>query len=186
LPGSIRQRIYLGKRFASVVNQLLENFNNRSMTKINWSRFICISVLSLGAMRPLSVLAQEEGGWKVILNKKVVLQSTTSEDTSQLVLRIKKEQLNNNGIFKIDYSKKKNKDMEGSWQRTIAFFEPGETSVFQKDSTTQLYVYNKDMLKLLWSRKKLIVYTWATPPDPGMAAVIRIRRERLFSIELEE
>lgn len=132
------------------------------------------------------VMAQQEAAWKVTLNKKVVLQGIVAEDTSQAVLRIKKEDLNNNGIFKIDYAKKKNKDLDDNWHRSIAFFEPGETAVFQKDSTTQLYVYNRDMLKLLWSRKKLMVYTWTTPPDPGMAAVIRIKREKMFTIELED
>lgn len=146
------------------------------------SRFIILFIL----IPSIFVCAQQQYTWKVTLNKKVVLQHAPSDDTSALVLRIKKEELNNNGVFKIDYIVKKGKDLEGNWFRTLALFEPGETSVFQKDSATQLYLYNKDILKLLWSRKKLIVYTWATPPDPAMAAVIRIRREKMFTIELED
>jgi hypothetical protein len=146
------------------------------------SRFIILFI----SMPSIFLSAQEQYNWKVTLNKKIVLQHAPSDDTSALVLRVKKEELNNNGVFKIDYIVKKGKDLEGNWFRTLALFEPGETSVYQKDSATQLYLYNKDILKLLWSRKKLTVYTWATPPDPAMAAVIRIRREKMFTIELED
>lgn len=143
-------------------------------------------LLLLALAGSYQVRGQDDIAWKVTLNKKVVLENTLSGDTSSSVVRIKKAALNNNGVFKIDFTAKKRKGLEENWYRSIALFEAGETSIYQKDSTTELYIYNRDLLKLLWNRKKIFVYTWATPPDPGMAAVIRIKREKMFSIELED
>lgn len=128
-----------------------------------------------------SIVAQSGGSWKIVLNKKAVLKGEQDSDTMNNLLPVKKADLSNNGIFKIEYDKKQE---PGGWRRSIAVFDTLETAIAQRDSTNSLEFYNKDLLKILWSRKKVYIYTWSAPMDKGMAAAIRIRRIRLCTIEL--
>ena len=128
-----------------------------------------------------SVFAQSGGSWKIVLNKKAVLKGEQDSDTMNSILPVKKADLSNNGIFKIEYDKKQE---PGGWRRSIAIFDTLETAIAQRDSTNSLELYNKDLLKILWSRRKVYIYTWSAPMDKGMAAAIRIRRIRLCTVEL--
>lgn len=125
--------------------------------------------------------AQSEGtSWKITLNKKVVLKGS-GETADSSVLTLKKADLSNNGTFKIEYD---TKNEPRGWARTIAIFDTAEASIAQRDSTSAFFVYNKDLLKILWSRKRVYVYSWSAPIDKGMAAAIRIRRLKLCTLEL--
>ena len=128
--------------------------------------------------------AQETASWKVYLGKKNILTGNT-EDTSKNIIAVKKADLTNNGMFKIEYTDSKNSATKG-WVRTIALMDTTSAVVAQRDSTSELRFYNKDMLKILWSRKKVSLYTWAAPADPAMAAAIRIRRQHLCTIILAD
>lgn len=128
--------------------------------------------------------SQEGIYWKITLNKKVALTGTNFEDTVANRLQLRKEDLGNNNLFKVEYFDKNEKRGKGSWVRTIVFTDSVETELVKKDSTLQIMLYNKDLLKLIWARKKIYIYTWSYPPDPSMAAVIRIRRLRLCVLEL--
>lgn len=130
-------------------------------------------------------VAQESASWKVTLNKKTLLTSSDTEDTVKNRLFIKREDLTNNGSFKVEYTEPKNSETKG-WVRSMAVFDTNSTMMAQMDSTHVLLFYNRDILKLLWSRKKVIVYTWAAPSDKGMAAAVRIRRLRLCTLELAQ
>ena len=131
----------------------------------------------------ISVTAQESGSWKIILNKKAVLSATGIEDSLKNKVLLKKSDLSNNNIFKIEYVEPKNSATKG-WVRTIALLDTTAATVAQQDSVTMLQFYNKDMMKILWSRKRINIYTWLKPLDPGMAAAIRVRRFHLCTIEL--
>lgn len=133
---------------------------------------------------PFTGLAQEEVTWKITLNKKVILTGIPSTDTPAYRIPLKKEELANNNLFKIDYLDKNARKGKDSWIRTMMVADSADNVLITKDSISQLMIYNKDLLKLIWARKKLIVYTWSAPPDPAMAAVIRIRRQRLCTLEL--
>ncbi len=128
--------------------------------------------------------AQETASWKVYLGKKNIL-TGTAEDTSKNFISVKKADLTNNGMFKIEYTEPKNSATKG-WVRTIALMDSTSAVVAQRDSTNALQFYNKDMLKILWSRKKVSLFTWAAPADPAMAAAIRIRRQHLCTIVLAD
>lgn len=140
---------------------------------------VCLLLIQFG------VNAQETASWKVTLNKKTILNGTDTEDTVKNRLLIKREDLSNNGSFKVEYTEAKNSETKG-WVRTMAVYDTTSTMMAQMDSTHVLLFYNKDILKLLWSRKKVIVYTWAAPADKAMAAAIRIRRLRLCTLEMAE
>jgi len=127
--------------------------------------------------------AQETASWKVYLGKKNILTGNT-EDTTKNLIAVKKADLTNNGMFKIEYTEPKNSAK--GWVRTIALMDSNSAVVAQRDSTSELRFYNKDMLKILWSRKKVSLFTWAAPADPAMAAAIRIRRQHLCTIVLAD
>ncbi len=140
-------------------------------------RIIVVVLLLVG----VNVFAQSGGSWKIVLNKKAVLKGEQESDTMNNILPVKKADLSNNGIFKIEYDKKQE---PGGWRRSIAIFDTLESAIAQRDSTNILEFYNKDLLKMLWSRKKVLIYTWSAPMDKGMAAAIRIRRIKLCTVEL--
>lgn len=140
-----------------------------------WIFTLASICLSAGALR-----AQDNNTWKITLNKKVVLKGDgNSPDTA--VLRLTKADLSNNNIFRITYDQKN--ELKG-WQRSIAIMDTNQVSVAQRDSVSEFLIYNKDVMGILWPRKKIGIYTWSAPLDKGVAAAIRIRRIRLCTIEL--
>jgi|APDOM4702015248_1054824.scaffolds.fasta_scaffold41967_2 hypothetical protein len=144
-----------------------------------------ILLMSLLLLKGFFSNAQEGANWKIVLNKKAILTASGQEDTLKNKLQLKKSDLANNNIFKIEYNEPKNSTTKG-WVRTIVIMDTTSAVVVQQDSVSLLQLYNKDLMKLLWSRQKVNVYTWVKPLDPGMAAAIRIRRFHLCSIELIE
>ena len=148
-------------------------------------RYRKFSIMLLLVLNGFLTYAQEGANWKIVLNKKAILTASGQEDTLKNKLQIKKSDLANNNIFKIEYNEPKNSTTKG-WVRTIVIMDTTSAVVVQQDSVSLLQLYNKDLMKLLWSRQKVNVYTWVKPLDPGMAAAIRIRRFHLCSIELIE
>ena len=144
-----------------------------------------ILLMSLLLLKGFFSNAQEGANWKIVLNKKAILTASGQEDSIKNKLQLKKSDLANNNIFKIEYNEPKNSTTKG-WVRTIVIMDTTSAVVVQQDSVSLLQLYNKDLMKLLWSRQKVNVYTWVKPLDPGMAAAIRIRRFHLCSIELIE
>lgn len=139
-----------------------------------------IFTLSLICLSATGLRAQDNNTWKITLNKKVVLKGDgNSPDTS--VLRLSKADLSNNNIFRITYDQKN--EVKG-WQRSIAIMDTNQVSVAQRDSVSEFLIYNKDVMGILWPRKKIGIYSWSAPLDKGVAAAIRIRRIRLCTIEL--
>ena len=144
-------------------------------------RIFLISLIILNA--PFA-RAQDNASWKVYLGKKNIL-TGTAEDTTKNFISLKKADLTNNARFKVEFTDSKNSATK-AWVRTIALMDSTSAVVAQRDSTTALEFYNKDMLRILWSRKKVSFYTWAAPADPSMAAAIRIRRQHLCTIVLAD
>lgn len=135
---------------------------------------------------PMASIAQDGSSWKISLGKKVLLNGNNYDDTVTNTIKIKKSDLDNGGLFKIEFTDPNKKATKGTNFRTIAFLNPGQTVVLQRDSADNLMMYNRDLLKVIWANKKVTVCTWSTPLDPGIAAAIRIRRFRLCSIEFAE
>ena len=146
--------------------------------RFRYSTVICVIMLL-----SVSGFAQDSASWKIVLNKKAVFTSYPGADTSANLLKIKKSDLDNNGIFKVEYTEPKNNPTR-TWVRTMAIFDTASNVVVQRDSATLLQLYNRDIMKILWSRKRILVYSWTAPADPGMAAAVRIRRTHLCTIEL--
>lgn len=141
-----------------------------------------LSALSL-ILISFSSNAQQAEKWKIVFNKKTVVQ-TSQEDTVKNVVRVTKKELDNGGIGKVLFEEDPN-GIKG-WKRSIALYDLTGNPVMQVDSATQMFFYNRDLMKILWTRKKVYVYTWNAPTDIRMAAAIRIRRLHLCTFELLE
>jgi hypothetical protein len=128
--------------------------------------------------------AQDNSSWKLILNKKNLITSFNVDDSNSNVIEIKKADLSNNGVLKIEYTESALEKARGAWMRSIALFDTTGEVIAKQDSVQQLAFYNKDVLRMIWNRKKMGVYTWSAPIDKSMAAVIRIRRYRLCTLVL--
>jgi len=128
--------------------------------------------------------AQDNSSWKLILNKKNLITSFNVDDSNSNVIEIKKADLSNNGVLKIEYVESAVEKARGGWMRSIALFDTTGEVIAKQDSVQQLAFYNKDVLRMIWNRKKMGVYTWSAPIDKSMAAVIRIRRYRLCTLVL--
>ena len=139
--------------------------------------FSCLLITSFG-------FTQEVGTWKILSGKKVIL-AGVDEDSSKNTILLKKADLSNNNFFKIEFTEPKNSVTKG-WVRTVALMDTVSTVIVQRDSTSSIQLYNRDMLKILWSRKKVHIYTWAAPADPGMAAAVRIKRILLSTLVLAD
>lgn len=128
--------------------------------------------------------AQENSSWKVFLNKKNVITSFNFDDSASNIIQIKKADLSNNGVFRLEYIESASEKARSGWMRSIALMDSTGEAVARQDSVQQIAFYNKDLLKMLWVRKKMAFYTWSAPIDKSMAAVIRIRRFRLCTLLL--
>lgn len=128
--------------------------------------------------------AQDNSSWKLILNKKNLITSFNVDDSNSNVIEIKKADLSNNGVLKIEYTESAVEKARGGWMRSIALYDTTGEVIAKQDSVQQLAFYNKDVLRMIWNRKKMGVYTWSAPIDKSMAAVIRIRRYRLCTLVL--
>lgn len=133
----------------------------------------------------LAAVAQPQPLWKVTLNKKTVLSGDHYDDSVVNQVLVTKKDLSNNGLFKIEFADKRSNEPNG-WIRTLALLESNQAEIAKKDSTAELAIPCKDLLKLLWLRKKLMLYTWSAPLDPAIAAAIRIRRYRICDIILTD
>ena len=147
-------------------------------------KYVKLGMILLFVMMGRAANAQDSATWKIVLNKKAVL-ATGLEDTVKNLIRIKKSELSNNGVFRIEFTAPKNNPNK-SWVRTMAMLDTNSQEVVKLDSASMLQLYNKDLLKVLWNRKRINCYTWAAPNDPAMAAAIRIRRTHLCTIELAD
>lgn len=145
-------------------------------------RILLLSLMSLALFA--GTVSAQDIYWKVTLNRKTVLKGVDENDTVSNRIQVKKADLTNNNIFKLEYYNKNEKSPKGAMYRTIAYYDPSGSPTVKLDSTFLIMVENRDILKLLWTRKVLTAYTWSSPSDPAMAAAIRIRRTRLFTLEL--
>lgn len=122
-----------------------------------------------------------QDSWKIKLNGKVIF-TATGEDELKNTKKIKATELSKNGTLDVLYKESVPRE---SWKRSLLFFDEGDHQLFLKDSVTAVTKINSATLsKLFAGKKKLRIYTIATPTDPNLAARVRVRRVHLVTIEL--
>ena len=123
--------------------------------------------------------AQDGGSWKVTYNNRTVL-SATKEDTTQNKIRIKRSGLKHKGYVVVNFTEGKK---QTGWDRTITINGDNDAQLISKDGHI-FKIANSKLYSLTKGQHKLTVYTIATPSDPKMKALVRVRRVQLCSIQL--
>lgn len=137
--------------------------------------FLCLSA----AILILSV-AGAQGSWQVILNNKIVL-NTSVEDTGKNVLKITKADLKKKNEFSVVYKEKAERK---NWQRTLMAYDERDMEIkVQKGNKFQI---KNTALQIFFKSSRIIrIYTLALPTDPRLKASIRVRRVHLCTLVLE-
>ena len=124
-------------------------------------------------------LNQSGDSWSVTLNGKKAFQTSTEDETKN-VLAIKTASLKNKNNFIITY---KEQPPVKDWDRFIAI-ETADTSL-KEVKAKELRLTNAALLNLFKKSKTLEVYSWSLPKDLEMRKRVRIRRVHLMTLELK-
>lgn len=140
---------------------------------------VCLLILGLAW---LSAHAQDpySSYWTVSWNKKVILLSHASDETAN-TRTIKRSDLKKNYQLELTY-KEGDPKMDKEWKRSIMVFDENDKELLRKDSTWYIKIKADELKKLFGDKKRLNIYTVATPVDPDLAARVRVRRVHLCSL----
>ncbi len=139
------------------------------------SIFLLISIL-------MSTLVFGQDTWKVVLNKKLLLNATVENETGN-TKKIAPSALRQAGYLEITY---KQKQSTPGWTRSLLFFDEQDTELYRKDKVKgTVKISNSVLLKLFGTKKSIKIYTISTSTDPAVAATVRIRRVHLCTLELK-
>jgi len=138
--------------------------------------FFFVSTLFLA----ISVNGQSDS-WKIYFNKKLLLKAT-EESESKNVVKIKSADLKKAGQLSIMFVDAiPNKD----WRRTIAIFDDKDSTLYEQTGVNAVRIANSRIKKMSAGKTRIKIYTWSLPKDPNKAALVRIRRVHLCTLELE-
>jgi len=139
-----------------------------------------IFLFSLFITAAIFMNAQSDN-WKVYHNKQLLL-STSEESEAKNTRSINKVDLDKIGELIVMYEAG---ILDKEWKRSIAIFDEKDSTLFEKAEINKIQVTNTDLEKMFRGKTKIKIYTWAIPKDPAKAAVIRIRRVHLCTLELK-
>jgi len=125
----------------------------------------------------------QSGSWKITWNKKVILQTTKSDEAAN-TRSLKASDLKKNYVLEISY-KEADAHSAKEWIRSFMVFDESDKELFRKDSTRNLKITAAQLKKLFGDKKKIKIYTIAIPSDPDMAAKVRVRRVHLCTLLLQ-
>jgi hypothetical protein len=128
----------------------------------------------------VSVKAQSYDSWKIYHNRKEVSKFNNKKETGDekrvvLLNRI----LEGPGFFIIEYTPN---EEEAEWIRNIGFFDTSGKSIREFNNTLFLRMHNSEIADVMYGHNKVVVYTWAIPKDPAIAATVRPRRILLCTL----
>ena len=121
--------------------------------------------------------------WKITWNKKVILETSKSDETAN-IRKIKAADLKKNYVLQITYKESDPKKIK-EWNRSFMFFNESDNEISRKDNTRNWKITATELKKLFGDKKKIKIYTIAVPSDPDLAARVRVRRVHLCTLELQ-
>lgn len=128
----------------------------------------------------VSAQAQSYDNWNVYHNRKEVSKFNNKKETNdeRRVLLLNRF-LEGPGSFIIEYTPK---GEQAEWIRTIGFFDTSGKSIREFNNTLFLRLHNSEMAGIMEGQPKVLVYSWAIPKDPAVAATVRPRRILLCTL----
>ncbi|TCJ13113.1 hypothetical protein EPD60_13670 [Flaviaesturariibacter flavus] len=123
----------------------------------------------------------EEASWKITYGKKTLL-STSVEDEAVNVITLRRADLKKNGTFTLQF--KPAAGQATGWKRTIGIYGPSDETL-KEFSGNKLSLSSLALSGLLRGRTQVKIWTMAIPSDPKKAALVRMRRVHLVTINVE-
>jgi hypothetical protein len=124
--------------------------------------------------------ASAEASWKVTLGKKVLLRAT-GEDEAANVITIKRSDLKKKGNFVLNYTP--DSEERTGWNRSITVYGANDTELQQHKGNT-VTLSNYALAQLVKDKQQITIYTMAIPSDKKKAALVRVRRVHLVTINI--
>jgi len=126
------------------------------------------------------VKAQSYDSWNIYHNRKEVSKfSNKKETTDEKKVVLLNRFLEGPGFFIIEYTPAQE---QAEWIRTIGFFDTSGKSIKEYSNTLFLRIHNSEMAGIMDDKQKVLVYSWAVPKDPAVAATVRPRRILLCTL----
>jgi hypothetical protein len=129
----------------------------------------------------LMIFAFGQHSWKIRLNNSTIL-STDSENETRNLRKIDKAALSGKGYFEAIYT---NTSGEKGLIRSILFVDENDNEVMRKDSVRRIKIPIGELKKMFEGHNQIRVFTLAIPADPDKAALVRVRRLHLCTLELK-
>ena len=114
-----------------------------------------------------TLLAQAQGSWKILVNKKTII-STSVSDEDRNKKAVKSTDWKSNGFLEVSFKETK----RSNWIHTLQFEDEAGNQMLSKDGLTAK-IPLKTFSKLYREKKELKIYMVIAPPDPSMGAPVR-------------
>lgn len=120
-----------------------------------------------------------QDSWKVMHNGKLRLEA--KEESEKNSFSIKKEDLKEKGNLAIFI---KDKAPQKGWVRTILVVDAEENEIAAGKGDL-IKIENRRLVKAAAKARAINVYTMSLPSDPAQAALVRVRRIHLATIQIK-
>lgn len=139
------------------------------------------SLIIIAALVLAGFASQAQDSWKVYLNKQELFSSNKVDEANNKLV-ISKSQLTKSAEFVLTYvEQQSSKD----WKRDIMVFDAADNRVLEKEGMNILKLTGKELAELLDKHKSIRIFTIALPTDPAQAALVRVARVHLVTVELK-
>jgi len=132
----------------------------------------------LVSLAGISAIAQ--GKWKVCLDKKVLL-NTSTEDAEKNLVRISSSDLKTSKTFIVSYNETSS---QKGWERTITAYDEKDNEL-KKQTGKKFTLKTAELKTLLVKYKTIKIYTIDSPTDPKLKSQVRLRRVHLCTLVLQ-
>ncbi|MGK2861332.1 MAG: hypothetical protein ACSLE0_05325 [Chitinophagaceae bacterium] len=134
-------------------------------------------------MAVFPIMKQDGDSWKISFANKILLVAN-EEDQSKNIVSIRVADLNKPGnCFTISYLDL-NKPAKKKWKRSILIFDESDNELLKKESSS-IKLSAAELGDLFKENKLIKIFTVSVPSDPAEAALVRIRRVHLCTLELK-
>lgn len=125
----------------------------------------------------ITLAATAQDSWKVALDKKVLLKTST-EDAEKNVVKISSADLKKAKSFTINYIES---TPQKGWERSISAYDEKDSELKKQKGKT--FTLKTSELKTLLNKNKTVkIYTINSPTDPKMKSQVRLRRVHLCTL----
>ena len=130
----------------------------------------------------ISFMATAQKSWTVCYQKKTVLKNVTATTDKNIVV-IKKSTLSATSSLAIRFN-----NSDTAYNITLMADAVGEELTGLKSwkyAGKTMIISGKELKELFTNRKKIVLYFAAIPKDPNLAAIVRIGRVQVCTVQLQ-